>query len=135
MNIDVWASPLSSAGPVPCRNARYALRFAIPLLLALGGSTNGHALAASEPSLEDRLLEIENDKIVIRSRIDQIPSHVETEVDRIMGAMDKLRAEEISALFDDHYSEVDKSLLRCFASRRHWRSESLLGTPQIGDRV
>lgn len=111
MNIDTrLVFPLSSAGLVRRRNARNALRSAIPLLLALGGSTNSHALAASEPDLEDRLLEIEKDKIVILSKIDQIPGHVETEVDRIMGVMDKLTAKEISKLVDDHYSEVEKSL-------------------------
>ena len=111
MTIDArLVSPLSSAGIVPSRIVRYALWLAIPLLLALGGSTNGHALAASEPGLEDRLLAIEMDKFAIRSRIDQIPSHVETEVDRIMGVMDELTAKEISKLVDDHYSEVDKSL-------------------------
>ena len=107
MNIDTrLVSPWSSAGLVPCRIVRYALRLAIPLLLALGGS----ALAASEPGLEDQLLAIEKDKLTIRSRIDQIPSHVETEVDRIMGVMDELTAKEIWKLVDDHYSEVDRSL-------------------------
>lgn len=111
MNVDTRLVPLlSSAGLVPCRIVRYALRLAIPLLLALGGSTNDHALAASEPGLEDRLLAIEKDKLTIRSKINQIPSHVETEVDRIIGVMDELTAKEISKLVDDHYSEVDKSL-------------------------
>lgn len=111
MNVDTrLVSSLSSAGIVPSRIVRYALRLAIPLLLALGGSTNGHALAASEPGLEDRLVAIEMDKFAIRSKIDQIPSHVETEVNRIMGVMDELTAREISKLVDDHYSEVDRSL-------------------------
>ena len=111
MNVDTrLVSQLSSAGLLPCRIVRYALWLAIPLLLAFGGSTNGHALAASEPGLEDQLLAIEKDKLTIRSRIDQIPSHVETEVDRIMDVMDELTAKEISRLVDDHYSEVDKSL-------------------------
>ena len=111
MNIDTrLVSLLSCAGVGPCRIVRYALRLAIPLLFALGGSTNGHALAASEPGLEDRLLAIEKDKLTIRSKIDQIPSHVETEVDRIMGVMEELRTKEISKLVDDHYSEADRSL-------------------------
>ena len=111
MNIDTrLVSPLSSAGLVPCWLVKYALRLAIPLLLAFGGSTNGHALAAPEPGPEDQLLAIEKDKFAIRSKIDQIPSNVETEVDRIMGVMDELTAKEISKLVYDHYSEVDKSL-------------------------
>ena len=129
MNVDTrLISPLSSAALVLCWNGRYALRSAIPLLLALGGSPNGHALAASEPGLEERLLEIKHDKIVIRSKIDQIPSHVATEVDRIMGALDKITAKEISKLLDVHYSEVDKSLQRVSlpknigALRVYWES-------------
>ena len=105
-------SPFSSAGFVPCRNARYALRSAILLLFAIGGTANGQALAASEPALEDQLLEIKKNKVVILSKINQLPSHVAGEVDRIMGVMDKLMANEVSKLVDDHYLEVEKALQR-----------------------
>ena len=74
MNIDTrLVSPLSFAGLLPCRIVSYALRLPVLLLLSLGGSTNGHALAASESGLEDQLLAIEKDKFAIRSKIDQIP--------------------------------------------------------------
>ena len=129
VNIDTrLISTLSSAGFMPCRNTSYVLSLAILLLLTLGGSTNGQALAASESGLEDRLREIAKDKVVILSKINQVPSRVETEVDRIMGVMDKLTANEISKLVDEHNSEVNESLQgislpkNIGAARVYWES-------------
>ena len=111
VNIDTrLISTLSSPGFMSCRNTSYVLWLAILLLLTLGGSANVQALAASEPGLEDRLLKIAKDKVVILSKINHVPSRVETEVDRIMGVMDKLTTNEISKLIDEHNSEVNDSL-------------------------
>ena len=129
VNIDPrLISTLSSARFMSCQNTSYMLWLTILLLLTLGGTTNGPAFAASEPGLEERLLEIAKDKVVILSKINQVPSRVETEVDRVMGVMDKLTANEISKLIDEHSSEVNESLQSVSlpknigAARVYWES-------------
>ena len=87
------------------------LLWAILVLFSLGNIAHGQTPSEAEPTVEELLRQVKNKKDLSVQEISQLPNLVEGEVGRTMTKLDNLFREQMSDRFDEHYKEVEQSLL------------------------
>ena len=107
------------------------LLWAILVLFSLSNIVHGQTLSEAEPTVEELLIQANQE-------IDKIPNRVDGEVARIMTKLDSLFRDQKGQMqerFDEHYKEVEESLLAVSLPKDvntwqvAWRQYKALGAP------
>ena len=86
------------------------LLWAILVLFSLSNIVHGQTLPEAEPTVEELLIQANDQKTLAIQEIAQLPNRVEGEVDRIMTKLDNLFQGQIQESFNEHYEKIEQSL-------------------------